>query len=46
MYDKFNVLLRNNEHFDQKLHQILLFNIFLNKQNCYARVVEVSYLDC
>ena len=31
MYDKFNVLLRNNEHFDQKLHQILLFNIFFEQ---------------
>ena len=24
----FKVLLRNNEHFDQKLHHILFFNIF------------------
>ena len=33
MYDMFNVLLRNNEHFDQKFYHILFFNIFLNKQN-------------
>ena len=31
MYDMFNVLIRNNEHFDQKLHQTLFFNVFLKK---------------
>ena len=27
----FNVLLLNNEHFDQKFYHILFFDIFLNK---------------
>ena len=38
MYDMFNVLIRNNEHFDQKLHQTLFFNVFLKKQNSQAKV--------
>ena len=31
MYDMFNVLIRNNEHFDQKLHHILFFNVFFEQ---------------
>ena len=28
-----NVLIRSNEQFDQNLHQITIFNIFLRKEN-------------
>ena len=31
MYDMFNVLIRNNDQFDQNLHHITFFNIFLEE---------------